>query len=788
MNMDDVLQTFIIESRELLEQMEDALLRIELCPDDTDTLNAIFRAAHTIKGSAGLFGLEHVVRFTHHAESVLDKVRNKQIHVSADLIALFLAVRDYLGRLIDRIADGSEPDAELLRTGDELVARLQTYLGEMPSAPAPQKTVPVSPAVASEPSADTGQSDKWHLSLRFGRDLLRSGLDPLAVIHYLETFGEIVHVVVLDDAVPPLSALDPESCYLGFELSYRSDADKADIEAAFEFVREDAVIRILPPHSKLSEYRRLIEELPEEQLQLGEILVRCGTLTQTELDEFLLRQTAPRLADMPPMPLGEMLIEQHVVQPQVVSAALEKQNQVKEQSKHTEGSVIRVNSDKLDEHINLIGELIIASASVLSQRTRVPELSESIARLSHLVEEVRDSALKLRMVQIGATFNKFQRVVHDMSAELQKDIRLVISGAETELDKTVVEKIGDPLTHLVRNSLDHGIEGADLRIARGKPAQGTIRLNAYHDSGNIVIEVSDDGGGLNRARILEKAIERGIIKSDQVLSDREICNLIFEAGFSTCETVNNLSGRGVGMDVVRRNITELRGYVEIDSTEGVGTTMRVRLPLTLAIIDGFLIGVEASVFVVPLEMVVECIQLSTDEVAAAQGRNHLNLRGAVLPLIFLKDLFSIAAPVTRESGEEDFMARGDPGSETMTGSVTLTEEGIAALASDPELAFILNPVKRKNVVVVQYAGHHVGLVVDTLLGEYQTVIRPLGFVFGGLQGLSGFTILGSGHVALILDVPGLVQRVISQDQRSYSGPSTLSPGVISDLISAGSAK
>jgi two-component system chemotaxis sensor kinase CheA len=336
------------------------------------------------------------------------------------------------------------------------------------------------------------------------------------------------------------------------------------------------------------------------------------------------------------------------------------------------------------------------------------------------VEEVRDSALTLRMVQIGATFNRFQRVVRDVSKELGKDIELVISGAETELDKTVVEKIGDPLTHLVRNSMDHGIESAEVRLANGKPAKGTLRLNAYHDSGSIVIEVSDDGGGLKKDRILQKAIEKGLVAPDANLTDKEIFNLIFEAGFSTSDAVSNLSGRGVGMDVVRRNINALRGTIDIESAQGEGTTIRIRLPLTLAIIDGFLVGVGTSSFVIPLDLVVECIELSDEDRRAGEERNYLSLRGQVLPYMRLRDLFDV---------------KGDQ-------------------------------VRRENVVVVQYGNARAGLVVDALLGEFQTVIKPMGRIFSHVNGIGGSTILGSGEVALILDVPRLVQLVTTQVEKS----------------------
>jgi two-component system chemotaxis sensor kinase CheA len=719
MNLDEALKTFIIESRELLEQMEEALLRIEQEPDDAEIINAIFRAAHTIKGSAGLFGLEYVVAFTHVAESVLDKVRGGHLKVDADLVALLLESRDHIGVLIDHVANAEEPGETANRHGGELIARLNAYLGHKEEKAKPAGMPVEHQHKFEKEGGDTVATDNWHISLRFGPDVLRNGMDPLAFVRYLETLGEIVNVVTITDAVPALSELDPESCYLGFEISFHSNADKAAIEGVFEFVREDSQITIMPPHSKAYEYLKLIQDLPELEMRLGEILVKCGTLTQAELDVTLRDQA--KNPGHPPRPIGEVLVEKHIVQPEVVEAALEKQKQVKE-TRAAEASLIRVDADKLDQLINLIGELTIAgaSASLAAQRSGVTELQEATATLSRLVEEVRDSALTLRMVQIGGTFNRFQRVVRDVSKELGKDIRLEISGAETELDKTVVEKIGDPLTHLVRNSMDHGIESAEVRTANGKPAHGALRLNAYHDSGSIVIEVMDDGGGLKKDKILRKAVERGLVQPDANLTDKEIFNLIFEPGFSTAEAVSNLSGRGVGMDVVKRNITALRGTVDLDSVEGQGTTVTIRLPLTLAIIDGFLVSVGKSSFVIPLDLVVECIELSDEDRNAAKDRNYLSLRGQVLPYLRLRDLFDI--------------------------------EG--------------SRVRRENVVVVQYGTTRAGLVVDTLQGEFQTVIKPLGRIFSHINGIGGSTILGSGEVALILDVPRLVQQVSAKPERN----------------------
>jgi len=712
---DEYLQTFVVECKELLEQMEQALLIVEQAEEDPEIINAIFRAAHTIKGSAGMFGIDPIVVFTHAAESVLDRVRSGDIAMTTALAALFIEAHDHLKELIGHVAEGSQPPEATERHGQSLIEQLEAYLGETAAhqddSSGEMPTVQAS-RVEREHSDSIIGTDLWHISLRFGPEVFRNGMDPFSFVRCLSSLGNIEELVTIIDGIPAAEHMDPETCYLGFEISFSSQADKVAIDSLFNFVRSDCLIRILPPRSRASEYQRLIQELPEQEMRLGEILVKCGTLTPEELDAILHLQ-AQHGEDEPQRPIGEVLVEQHMVSPPVVEAALEKQKQVKD-NKKTEASLIRVDAEKLDELINLVGELIIAGAgtNIIARRAGMADLIESTATLSRLVEDVRDSALALRMVQIGATFNRFTRVVRDVSKELGKDVDLVISGADTELDKTVVEKIGDPLTHLVRNSMDHGIEPADVRLARGKPAKGTLKLNAYHDAGSIVIEVSDDGGGLNKEKILSKAIERGLVNEGAVLTDKEIYNLIFEAGFSTADTVSNLSGRGVGMDVVRSNIQALRGTVDLDSVEGQGSTIRIRLPLTLAIIDGFMVGVGNAAYVIPLDMVVECVELRAWASDEGDG-NYLNLRGEVLPYRRLRDHFD-------SEGE---------------------------------------PVQRENVVVVRYGEHKAGLVVDKLMGEFQTVIKPLGRLFKGEKSIGGFTILGSGEVALIVDVPGLMGQI-----------------------------
>lgn len=725
MNIDNALQTFFVESHELLQAMEDALLELEHSDDTVESVNAIFRAAHTIKGGAGLFGLDGIVAFTHVMESVLDKVRGHELVIDDNMVALLLSCGDHIKLLLDSLDDGQEQaDPVVAKESAALIESLSQYLGENESK-VDSVTLPQQQEARAEAiGGGFVETDNWHISLRFEQDVLRNGMDPLSFLRYLGTMGNIVGISTLLEAIPPAAEMDHESCYLSFEINFQSDADKATIESAFEFVRDDSTIHILPPRSRIADFLQLIQDLPEEDMRLGEMLVHCGTLTQKELEEALALQSADGCGNASVngeesrRPIGEIMVEAGMVQAPVVEAALEKQKKIKD-TKAQGDRMIRVDSERLDNLINLVGELVIAgaSASLLSNRSADVQLQEATSNISRLVEEIRDGALQLRMVQIGETFRRFNRVVRDVSRELGKDIELIISGAETELDKTVVEKIGDPLMHLVRNAMDHGIESAELRQSRGKPVKGTLQLNAYHESGSIVIEVSDDGGGLNRESILKKAIDKGLASPTQSLTDQEVYMLIFEAGFSTAEQVSNLSGRGVGMDVVRRNIEALRGTCELDSQEGKGSTVRIRLPLTLAIIDGFQIGVGSASYVVPLDMVKECLELSSEERQKAKDHHYLNLRGEVLPFVRLRERF-------REQGQAG---------------------------------------QRENVVVVQYGSQKAGLVVDELMGELQAVIKPLGCLFGNLKGVSGSTILGNGEVALILDVPALVQQAASRE-------------------------
>lgn len=614
--------------------MERHLLEAERGESSPDAVNAIFRAAHTIKGSGGLFDLPQLVGFTHVVESVLDLVRDEALTLSSDLIGLLLVCCDHIHALVETAADPSHADpAALAAEAEPLLAQLQTYL---------QGCACGVTATAIQHSTPEKQSGYWRITLKLFADALRFGNSPLKLIRNLRGLGSVESIHTDISQLPAFDDLDPEANYLGFQILLRSDADRAAIEDVFEFVREDCDLDIVAVPA------------PTDGVALAA--------------RTALAAGAVALAAVPAVPPARAAADAG--------------------ARNTDARSIRVDADKLDRMIDLVGELIIAvsSTSANAQRTGNAQLLESTSILAGLVEDVRESALQLRMVKIGGTFSRFQRVVHDVARELGKDIALVVAGEDTELDKSVVEKIGDPLTHLVRNAMDHGIEPADVRVARGKPARGTVGLNAYHDSGSIVIQITDDGGGLNRDRILAKALERGLIEPGRQLSDRDVLAMIFEPGFSTAEKVTNLSGRGVGMDVVKRNITALRGTVEIDSTAGVGTTISVRLPLTLAIINGFQVGVGKSVFVVPLDVVEECVEFTPD-----YASDYIDLRGSVLPYVRLRELFALGGKTP----------------------------------------------PRESIVVIRQGAQRFGLVVDTLLGEWQTVIKPLSKVFAQVKGISG---------------------------------------------------
>lgn len=735
MDLGPALQAFYEETSELLEQLEENLLELESDPGDRELINLAFAAAHTIKGSAGLFDFQAIVGFTHVVESVLMTVRDSEVRLDNKAVGLLLNCVDHLGSLVEVAEDAFENlDPALMGRNDELVNKLISLGIELkggdPSVAVNETSEAIELADGELNSAvleldeeelgpeGSSESDYWHLSLRFPTSILCDCMDPMSFIRYLNGLGEIKHMSTVSDLLPALDQMDPELCYLGFEIALDTIASKQEIEGTFDLINDEASITILPPRSKIAEYLKLIRNLPEDVTLLGEILIQCGALTQDELNKALLFQSESGAEGLR---IGEVLQEVAGVSKDIIETGLEKQKESRREvsvKRKIDSSSMRIEASKLDELINQVGELVICSAttSLLSEDSS-PKMRESVDALSNLVDSVRDSCLSMRMIAIRQTFTRFQRVVRDISSDLGKDIILKTIGEETELDKSMVEKLNDPLLHLVRNAIDHGIEMPEDRVAKGKPAQGVVTLSARHESGSIVIEIKDDGAGLDTEKIVAKAKSNGLIKSAEGMTKQDILLLILEPGFSTAAEVTELSGRGVGMDVVKRNIERLNGSIEVNSEFGKGSHIRLRLPLTLAIIDGFLMKLGGEKYAVPLNSVQECIEIESDA-SFHEDSGTLKLRGEILPLIDLRKIFN-------DSSEKP---------------------------------------SHRNIVVVDSGGLRAGIVIDYPLGAFQAVIKPLSEIFKKTTWLSGTTILGSGEVSAILDIPGLVGLARNNEQ------------------------
>ena len=704
------LPAFISEAVEQTEAIETLLLELEEQPDDRALLDSLFRCAHTVKGSAGIFGLNKVVEFTHHVETLLDQMREGVIALGPQLSTLLLQCNDQIKFLVATATDDDADTPAQKEERDDLVVQLRMLTEKAADQPAT--------AAAATPANSSAKphTTRWNISARFGAEVFRNGMDPLSIARYLAGLGTVLGMHCSIEDVPTLPDLNPETCHLSFSMELESDATREQIVGAFSFVADDCQLDVSAPETPVQKLAREIEEMPETP-RLGDLLVAVGAVSQDKLSQVLSTQQQTR--GMPATPkarIGDLLETQAGVAPEVVEAALGKQQKLRETCAGEEGRYIRVQADRLDAVINLLGELVIASAgaTLLARATRDVSLLEANLYMNSLIEEIRNGTLGLRMVPVGETFNRFRRVVRDTASSLGKEVNFEIEGGDAELDKSMVEKIADPLMHLVRNSLDHGLEPPQERLAAGKQAAGRLILSARHETGAILIRIEDDGRGINRERVLQRAWNRGLVEPGVTPSDDAINMLIFEPGFSTAEQVTNLSGRGVGMDVVRRNIEALRGTLKLNSAPGQGLQVDIRLPLTLAIIDGFLVGVGKSKFVLPLEAVVEVIEAGGRDVQVdANGRHCLELRGAVLPVVRLRTLYSVESTHT----------------------------------------------ERVSVVVVNSMRGQYGIEVEVLMGQQQTVIKPLGRLFKTLRGISGSSILGSGEVALILDVGSLGELV-----------------------------
>ncbi|HEY6123216.1 MAG TPA: chemotaxis protein CheA [Steroidobacteraceae bacterium] len=668
-------EIFFEESFEALDQMEAALLKLSAGEVDADLINTIFRVAHSIKGGAATFAFNEVAGFTHVLETLLDQLRAGKRQVRPDIVDVLLRSGDAMRAMLAATQHKQAIDTAAVAT---LRAELDRIMSESTTAAAPAAVATAAKAAAPDaPPPLPG----WRIKFIPGPDLLRHGNDPLRILRELATLGNL-KVSVDAAGIPPVAELDPEVCRLRWNLELQGEIDRDAVRAVFEWAETEC------------------------------------ELTIERIGGELIDDVAPAAVAAP------------VADSSGTAAPAKAESSARTAS--PDGGSIRVSIEKIDELLNSVGELVITQ-SVLSQLAaplegrEAGELRSALAQLERHMRALQESVMRVRMLPISFVFNRFPRLVRDLGQRLGKKIELKVTGDTTELDKTVLEKIGDPLVHLVRNSIDHGIEMPDVRLAAGKTEHGTISLHAYHKGGNVIVEVSDDGGGLRKDKILKKALERGLVTNDVELSEERILNLIFAPGFSTADVVSDVSGRGVGMDVVRRNINELGGHIQIFSTQGQGSTIRIRLPLTLAILDGQLARVGKEIYVVPIVSIVETIQVTRERVCAvASGGQVFRLRDDYLPIVRLHSLFDI----------------------------------------EPDYTDLLDGL----LMIVEADGKRVGLFVDELMSQQQVVIKSLETNFKQITGLAGATMLGDGRVALILDIPGVITRFQAPVDRGMAKP------------------
>lgn len=697
-DLSQFIPTFLEESFEGLELMESSLLNLD--DSDAEVINAIFRAAHSIKGGASTFGFDQVANFTHVAETLLDQVRSGKRQIDKELVNLLLQSVDCIRTLLIAARDGEEcSDPQIQTVADQLQALLENGVDEDVGASSDSENAGDSSDASPDESAKG-----WVVVFEPDRGLLLTGNEPLLMFQALRDLGELT-VIPNTSELPLFANIDQQELYLSWTLQLETNATQEEVLEVFEWVEDECEISIDPLTSGNSTDSAELERpasAEDEKTAAPEDPGKDSATAPSEKEKPKAAETAKPASTAKP----------------AKKAAVE-------------SSSIRVDIDKVDALINRVGELVITQ-SMLGQvgleledleHHATENLYEGLSQLERNTRDLQEEVMRIRMLPISFVFNRFPRMVHDISQKLGKKVELKLSGESTELDKTVMEKIGDPLVHLVRNSLDHGLESPEDRVAAGKDETGTVNLNAFHQGGYIVIEIIDDGRGLNKERILSKAIDNGLVTPDQPLTDDEINGLIFMPGFSTAEEVSDLSGRGVGMDVVRRNIESLGGHVSVKSEEGVGSTFAVSLPLTLAILDGQLIRVsENETYVVPLVSIVESLLVSTDSMNAIAGEESLyRFRDEYIPLLNLHKLFQLP---------------GEP-----------------------------KPLDQCLLVVVEGGGCKVGLLVDDLLSQQQVVIKSLESNYKRIDGLSGATILGDGSVALIVDVSGVVKMGVDDEVR-----------------------
>lgn len=688
MSATDPTEVFRQEASELFEVLEGALLDLGLRPDDRELVDSAFRALHTIKGSGAMFGFDKVASFTHEFETAFDRVRKGEIKPTQELISVALAAKDYIRALIE------DPQSTDDVIGEAILDDLKRFVSpDRPVASVPEiaKAPPLAPVASNQAG--------WHLYLEFESHILRNGSNPLDLLEDLCKLGPCF-VVPVTDGIPFLDEMEPEDCYLKWDVKLHAACGKDAIDDVFMFVSDEMKLTLSPlEHVEAPAPVPLFQLLDEEPV--------------AEVPAPLVEAAAAPVA-APPVAKAEPQSE----------ARFESKTEPKAEAKRDDRGIatVRVQAERLDELMDRVGELVIAQARLTQLAASGSDLSiKMIAEeIERLASSLRDTTMGARMVPIGSLFGRFRRLIHDLSRDLSKPVEFVTTGEDTELDKTMIECLADPLVHLIRNAIDHGIEDTATRTANGKTEQGRIELAAVHSGAQVLVTVKDNGGGLNTARIRAKAEEQGLIAPGAVLSDHEIHQFLFHPGFSTAQTISALSGRGVGMDVVKRTIENMRGSIDLSTRPGQGTSVTLRLPLTLAIIEGLLIRVGEGRYIIPLSAVEECIELTAED-ERSRGRNFLNVRGNLVPFLRLREIMS-------SSGTPD---------------------------------------RHQKTIIISTGETHVGLVADQIIGNHQTVIKSLSKLHSDVTIFSGATILGDGTAALILDVAQLVALAQSKVEKQH---------------------
>ncbi|GAB6038754.1 chemotaxis protein CheA [Fundidesulfovibrio butyratiphilus] len=679
--------TFFDEARELLGEIEESLLELEVSPEDCDQVARLFRAMHTLKGSGSMFGFDEIARFTHEVETVYDMVRAGTVPLKLELLGLTFEAKDHIERLLT--ATDTTP---LKSRSDLLMARFRRFSGL-----GTQETSADAQPAASRQQASAGPRQTFWVRYRPSATSFHSGINPLGLLEELSSLG-LSWIKFRDDEIPPLESLEAEHAYGFWDVLLVTDKGEDALRDVFIFVDDDGGVSI-----------HKISDLSMRDADSQDLLALAESRSHLPSG-----QVAGELADL--------MASRTAFRGTGVSAPSDRRDsQAQDKAVAApHSSSIRVDSTRLDSLVNLVGELVIVQ-SRLTQAARNGNLQavRGIAEeLQRLTSEMRDHTLGIRMVPIGSLHSTLRRLVRDLASSLNKDIRFVTHGAETELDKNVIDRLKDPLVHILRNSADHGIEFPQERLRAGKPEKGTVTLTAGHDSGSVLITIQDDGQGIDPQRIRQKAVENGLIEPEAELSQEQIYDLLFQPGFSTAKTVSNISGRGVGMDVVRKNIEALRGAISIESTPGRGTSLNIRLPLTLAIIDGLMFRVGRELFIIPLPLVLACQE--RPGVWPQKKVDVVEMRGDLIPCLSLRKLLNI------------------PG----------------------------KPPAYERIIIAGVEGALVGLAVDSVVGQQQAVIKSLSRLYHNVRWVSGTTINGDGGVSLILDVPQLVR--FAQEQSEVS--------------------